>query len=59
MSSNQKITTMTNYTWKAQPADYTIKIDSFYAKSISIAWINWELNQLEERLQFQKRRSKK
>lgn len=50
---------MTNYPWKAKSAEYAIKIDSFYAKNISLAWINWELNQLEERTQFQRRRGKK
>jgi len=50
---------MTNYPWKAKSAEYAIKIDSFYAKNISLAWINWELNQLEERTKIQRRRSKK
>jgi uncharacterized membrane protein len=50
---------MTNYPWKAKSAEYAIKIDSFYAKNISLAWINWELSQLAERTQIQRRRSKK
>jgi len=50
---------LANYTWKVQPAEHAFKIDSFYAKNISRAWINWELSQLAERTKFQRRRSKK
>jgi hypothetical protein len=37
---------LANYTWKVQPTEHAFKIDSFYAKNISRAWINWELSQL-------------
>jgi hypothetical protein len=40
---------MGNHSWReAQSSSY--QINGFYAKKLSLAWINWETNQQEERL---------
>jgi hypothetical protein len=40
---------MSNYIWReARSNNY--QMDGFYAKNLSLAWINWEMNRQEERL---------
>ncbi len=41
---------MSNYVWREASA-YTYSMNGFYAKNISLAWINWEMNRQEERLE--------
>lgn len=40
---------MSNYVWR-EASTYTYPMNGFYAKNISLAWINWEMNMQEERL---------
>ena len=41
---------MSNYVWReARSSNY--QMDGFYAKNLSLAWINWEMNRQEERLE--------
>jgi hypothetical protein len=40
---------MSNYVWREASA-YTYTMDGYYAKNLSLAWINWEMNMQEERV---------
>ena len=45
--------------WKPFEIQNQLFLNQYYAKNIYLAWINWELNQQEERLESQKRKVKK
>ena len=41
---------MSNFVWR-EPTTSRFQQDIFYAKNLSLAWRNWEMNREEDRVQ--------
>lgn len=49
---------MINFNWRTEPSTVTYP-SVFYSQNFSVAWLNWELNKQEERLNQKTKRIKK